>query len=152
MRLQQQPSVTEGARVTLWWPGRLGIEGAVGYAPSALWSSLYGLTYPAHVLTASAKARLRVTPPAARAALQVAAGVGLVGHGGYAYLPWYDGPSTFFGGIASAGAVIKLVRWVGVRFDAEDFVYSAHLGRGTRSGGANGVCDVYVGSPTLSAT
>jgi hypothetical protein len=98
-------------------------------------------------LTVSAKARLRVTPPAARAALYVAGGVGLADHGGYAYPPWYEGPRTFFGGIASVGAVLKLARWVGLRFDAEDFVYSAHLGRCQRFGSnQSGVCDVYAPS------
>ena len=150
VRLQEQTSLTKGARVSLWGPGRLGIEGAVGYAPSGIWSSLTGLTYPAHVVTGSVKARLRVTPPAARAALQVAGGVGVVGHQGYAYPPWYTGPFSFVGGIVNASAVIKLVRWVGVRFDAEDFVHAAHLGPCTRSIG--GVCQVYNNSvpPTSS--
>jgi len=139
--VRHQSSVTEGARVTLWGPGRVGIEGTVGYAPSPVWSS-YGRTYGAHVWTGSVKARLRVTPPAARAALQVAGGIGIVGHQGYAYTPWYPGPWTFVGGIANVSGVIRLVRWVGVRFDAEDFVYSAHLDRCTRTGGnQTGVCD-----------
>src|SRR5437764_4202200 len=56
--LKQQRSVTLGMRVTKWWPGRLGVEGTVGYAPSPLWSSQYGFTFPAHVLTVSAKAFL----------------------------------------------------------------------------------------------
>src|SRR2546429_5001261 len=78
--LKQQRNVTLGMRVTKWWPGRLGVEGTVGYAPSPLWSSQYGFTFPAHVLTVSAKAFLRVTSPAAWAALHVGGGVGLLGH------------------------------------------------------------------------
>ena len=31
--------VTWGVRVTKWWPGHLGMEASLGYAPSALWSS-----------------------------------------------------------------------------------------------------------------
>ncbi len=155
--LKQQRSVTLGMRMTKWWPGRLGVEIAAGYAPSPLWSSQYGFTFPARVFTLSAKALLRVTPPAARAALHVGGGVGLVSHGGEAYRPWYVGPRSFLGGIANAGTVIKLARWVAVRFDAEDFVYSAHIGPCTRfEGSIDGVCDLWIatshtGGPTGSA-
>jgi hypothetical protein len=145
--VKQQGSVTLGMRVTLWGPGRLGIEGTVGSAPSSLWSSYPyrgGPVYSADVLTVSAKALLRLTPPAARAALRVGAGVGLVGHGGDAYPQWYTGPRTFLSGIASIGGVITVAPWVGLRFDAEDFVYAAHLGPCTRTGpGSGSVCDVY---------
>jgi len=146
--VKQQTSVIKGARVTLWLSGPLGIEGTIGYAPSSLFSNFlyfYGPVYPAHVLTASAKAVLRLTPQGARATLHVAGGVSLVDHGGDAYPPTdYSGPTTFYGGIASVGGVIKLARWVGLRFDAEDFVYAAHLGPCTRSGpGRGSVCDVY---------
>ncbi len=150
--VKHQTALIKGWRVTLWGPGRLGIEGAVGSAPSDLWTSLAGITYPAFVRTNSVKARLRVTPAAGRTALQVGGGVGWVHHRGYAYLPWYVGPWTFVGGIANVGAVIRLVRWVGVRFDVEDFVYSAYLGACTRSGGANGVCDVDAGSTPTAST
>src|SRR5713226_7443386 len=105
--LKQQASVTEGARLTLWWPGRLGIEATVGAAPSALWSSLN--------------------------ALRVGGGVGRVGHSGNAYPTWYVGPTTFVGGIANVGASLKLTPWLIVRFDAEDFVYAAHVGDCTRT-------------------
>ena len=148
--LKQQRSVTLGMRVTKWWPGRLGVEGTVGYAPSPLWSSQYGFTFPAHVLTVSGKAFLRVTSPAAWAALHVGGGVGLVGHGGDAYRPWYVGPKTFVGGVANARAVMKLARWVALQLDAEDFVYSARIGRCTRTkGGNDGVCDLW--NATLAA-
>src|SRR5260370_21724372 len=96
--LKQQASVTEGARLTLWGPGRLGIEATVGSAPSALSSSLFGLNYPAAVQTASAKVLLQVTPPAARAELRVGGGVGRVGHSGNAYPTWHVAPTTFLGG------------------------------------------------------
>jgi hypothetical protein len=140
--LKQQASVTEGARLTLWWPGRLGIEATVGAAPSALWSSHSGLNYPAAVQTASAKVLLQVTPTTARAALRVGGGVGRVGHSGMAYPTWYVGPTTFLGGIANIGASIKLTPWLVGRFDAEDFVYAAHVGRCTRTTSAD-VCDIW---------
>ncbi len=147
--LKQQASVTEGARLTLWWPGRLGIEATVGSAPSALWSSLNGLNYPAAVQTASAKVLLQMTPPAARAALRVGGGVGRVGHSGNAY-SFYVGPTTFVGGIANVGASLKLTPWLIVRFDAEDFVYAAHVGRCTRT--TSGVCDIWFTAPTATPT
>jgi hypothetical protein len=95
------------------------------------------------VQTESVKARLRVTPPPARAAVQVAVRVGFVDSRGYAYPASYDGPWTFVGTIGNVGAVIRLIRWVG---DAEDFVYAAHLGRCERTGGnPPGVCVLSVG-------
>jgi hypothetical protein len=146
--VKQQSSVTLGMRVTKWWPGRVGVEATIGSAPSSLVSNFVyfgGPVYSADVLTVSAKALLRLTPATARATLHVGGGVSLVAHGGDAYPPTdYSGPTTFFGGIASVGGVIKLARWVGLRFDAEDFVYAAHLGPCTRTGpGRGSVCDVY---------
>lgn len=144
VRLRQQQSVTLGVRVTKWWRGRAGFEGAVGYAASQLWDSngVYRITLPASVVSVSAKALLRVTPPTARATILVGGGVGLVSHGGdLAYPQWYVGPRTFFGGVANADATLRLARWVAVRFDVEDFVYSAHVGPCTRSQGGS-VCDV----------
>lgn len=145
--VKQQSSVSLGIRVTKWWQGRLGIEGTIGSAPSSLVSNFAyfgGPVYSAQVLTVSVKALVRLTPPAARATLHVGGGVSLVDHSGAAYPTWYTGPRTFFGGIASAGAVINLARWVALRFDAEDFVYAAHLGPCTRTGpGVGSVCDVY---------
>jgi len=149
--LKQQASVTEGARLTLWWPGRLGIEATVGAARSALWSSLTGLNYPAAVQTASAQVLLQVTPLAARAALRVGGGVGRVGHSGMAYPTWYVGPTTFVGGIANVGASVNLTPWLLVRFDAEDFVYAAHVGRCTRTTSGD-VCDLLSTSLTPSRT
>jgi len=147
--VKQLNSAVRGIRLTYWGPGRLGFEATVGYAPSSLWSSLAytAQVYDAHVLTMSLKALLRVTPPQARAGLYVGGGVGLVGHGGDAWnsdASYVNGPKTFASVIANAGAVLKPVRWLRVRFDAEDFVYFAHLGPCTRSGpGSGGVCDVF---------
>jgi hypothetical protein len=136
-----------GIRVTRWGSGRLGVEASVGYAPSSLWSSSASTVYRAHVLTVSAKALMRVPLPAVRAVLHVGGGLGAVGHGSAfdgAYPNWYSGPRTFLGLIANLGGVINLVGPVGVRFDAEDFVFPTHLGPCTRSGPASGsVCDVF---------
>ena len=152
--VKHKGSVALGMRVTISRPGRrLGFEGTIGYAPSALWSSLQvccppsGVprTYSAHVITLSAKALLRVSPPDARVGLHVGGGVGLVGHGGDAYdnARSYHA-ATFLGGIANVGASIPLAQRMRVRFDAEDFAYFAHLGPCTRTGpGVGGVCDVF---------
>jgi hypothetical protein len=146
--VKQLKSTALGLRVTKWGPGRLGLEVSVGYAPSALWtSSNYSGTpvYPAHVLTVSAKALVRMPLPGLRGGLHVGTGLGAVGHGGWiAYPGWYSGPRTFLGVIANLGGVIKLAAPVGVRFDVEDFMYSARLGPCTRTGpGYGSVCDVY---------
>jgi hypothetical protein len=107
------------------------------------------------VQTASAKVLLQVTPPAARAALRVGGGVGRVGHSGNAYPTWYVGPTTFVGGIANVGVNIKLTPWLVVRFDAEDFVYAAHVGPCTRTTTSD-VCDIWFTAlftnPPITAT
>jgi outer membrane protein with beta-barrel domain len=131
--VKHQSSVALGLRVTRWWPSRWGFEVTFGYAPSSLASNdtSNGVpVYTAHVLTVSAQALRRLTPAGARARLDVGAGVSLVGHGGGSAYPTedYAGPRTFLGGIASLGGHIKLNSWLGLRFDAEDYVYSAHLG------------------------
>jgi hypothetical protein len=144
---KQLNSVTWGLRVTTWGPGRLGFEASVGYAPSALEiNPAYRVPeYGAHVWTASLKALLRVLLPVARGQIHVSGGVGRVALGGDAYDPGdYTGPTTFYGGIANVGGVIKVAGPVGLRFDGEDFVYAAHLGPCRRTGpGFGSVCDVY---------
>ena len=131
-----------GLRVTVL--GRWGVEGTIGYTRSSLVSSYEG-AFPAHVWTVSATVLHRLTPRDARVTRYVGGGLSLIGHGGDAYPPSdYRGPKTFVGGIASAGEVIKLARWMEVRFDAEDVVYLAHLGPCTRTGpGSGSVCDVF---------
>ena len=141
--VKQQRSIALGIRVTHWWPGHLGIEGTLGYAPSRL-NSTEPATENAHVLTVSARGLLRITSPRSRVGLHVGAGLGLVNHGGFAYPDWYAGPTTFLSAIAKLGASIKLTRWVAVRLDAEDFVYPAHVGRCFRTGAGGGVaCDIW---------
>jgi hypothetical protein len=158
--VKHKGSVTLGLRVTKWWPSRWGVEATFGYAPSSLLSSFSSRSggpsaYDAHVLTASAQVRRRLTPPSERAQLQVGGGVSLVGHGGgsaYPAAPSYFGPRTFLGGIASLGGGIRMNSWLGLRFDAEDYVYGAHLGACGISEGGFGVCDVYGGFITQKST
>ena len=156
--VKHQSSVALGLRVTKWWPSRWGFEASFGYAPSSLMSTYAkdngSPAYAAHVLTVSAQALLRLTPPAARAKLHLGAGVSLVGHGGgfaYPASPDYTGPRIFLGGIASLGGEIDLNSWLGLRIDVEDHMYSAHLGPCGISELGFGVCDVY-GGHTLEST
>lgn len=150
--VRYESSLTLGLRVTKWWPGRLGFEGRVGHAPSSSLRISGGASitpqpifYSSDVWTMSAEALVRLTAQTARAAFRLGGGVGLVGHGGGAYDPTdYIGPTTFVGGIAGVGAAIKVGRWMSLRLDAEDFMYSAHLGPCRRSGAAGpGVCTVF---------
>lgn len=157
--VKQHRSIALGIRVTHWWPGRLGIEGTLGYAPSRLdglctesppceppSNPISGIrsNETAHVITVSADGLLRVTSPRSRVGLHVGAGLGLVTHGGFAYPDWYAGPTTFVSAIAKLGASIKLTRRVAARLDAEDFVFPAHVGRCFRTGAGGGVvCDIW---------
>ena len=142
--LKHRPSIALGLRVTHWWPGHLGIEGTLGYAPSPLKGTQDPSPVTAHVLTASVQGLLRVTSAVARVGLYMGGGVGLVAHGGFAYPTWYAGPTTFFGGIANLGASSRLTKRVAVRFDAADFIYSVYVGRCTRTGApGGGACDIW---------
>ena len=149
---KHQNSVTLGLRVAKWWPSRWGVEITLGYAPSSLLSSYSARSggpsaYAAHVVTASAQVRFRLTPTSERALLQVGGGVSLVGHGGGSAYPAgdYFGPRTFLGGVVSLAESIRMNSWLALRFDAEDYVYVSHLGACGLSEGGFGVCDVYSG-------
>jgi hypothetical protein len=142
--LKQQPSIALGVRVAHWWPGHWGIEGTLGYAPSPLKGTQDPSPVSAHIFAASAQGRLRVTSAVARVGLYMGGGVGLVNHGGFAYPSWYAGPTTYLGGIVNVGASIRLTKRLNVRFNAEDFIYSAYVGRCTRTGApGGGACDIW---------
>ena len=142
--LQHRPSIVLGLRATHWWPGRLGIEGTLGYTPSPLKGTQDPSPVSANIFAASAQGLLRVTSAPARVGLYTGAGVGLANHGGFAYPSWYDGPTTFFGGVVNVGAAIRLTGRLTLRFNAEDFIYSAHVGGCTRTGApGGGACDIW---------
>jgi hypothetical protein len=122
-----------GGRVTLWWPSRVGVEGTFGYSPSGVTLAASGFgskDTSAHVITASAKILVRVSPPGAPTSFHVGGGLGLVGHGGDAY-----GTSgmTRFGGILGAGVAFKAGSLLALRLDAEDHLYNAHFSSGGTS-------------------
>ena len=96
----------------------------------------------------SAKLLLRVPVAWVSGGLHVGAGLGAVDHESAfdgAYPPSdYNGPKRFLGAIWNLGGVIKHLGPVGLRLDAEDFMYVARLGPCTRSGaGSASVCDVF---------
>jgi hypothetical protein len=129
--LKQQSGITLGSRLDVWLIDHVGMEGTLSYAPSSLAKesgNFFPGLYPtgAHVITGSARAIARTSPPgAAFAALQVSGGMGFVSLGG----PAYGGTSgtTFFSTVVSAAAMFRVSRSFALRLEAEDYLYRANL-------------------------
>ena len=135
LSLKQKAGVTLGGRLTLWWSSRLGAEATLGYSPSDLSAVAIQLADgSAHVITASARALMRISPSGGGSPwLRLGGGVGFVSRGGGAYMEVFTplrsvcGTSRF-AGVVSAGAGFTLGRgWLALRLDAENYMYPAGL-------------------------
>ncbi len=148
--LKQKRQVALGGRLTVWWTSHRGAEVTLGYSPSGV--STVGaqpVDSSAHVITASARALLRISPTGGSPWLQLGGGVGFVSRGGGAYSEWGTsrtsvcGTSTF-AGVVSAGAGFTFGRGgLALRLDAEDYLYSAGLyvnGESPGCGGTQSQC------------
>ena len=119
----QRTTVALGGHVTAWLASRLGVEGAVGYAPSGV--NIGGVN-DGHVMTRSAKlVAVPLTFLGGLSTFHVSGGVGFIDHGGAAY--------EAVGGAASAaptvgaGITVKVGgSWL-LRIDAEDAWFRPHL-------------------------
>jgi len=133
LSLKQKAAVTLGGRLTLWWSSRLGAEAMLGYSPSNLSATILLRDGSAHVITASARALMRIGPTGRSPWLRLGGGLGFVSRGGNAYsevattLRSVCGTSRFTG-VVSAGAGFTLGRGrLALRLDAENYMYPAGL-------------------------
>lgn len=131
--LRQATSVSLGSRLTVWLPGRVGIEFTVNYAPSDVkgigaYSGAFAGPTAAHVMAGSAKALVRQGSPDATPAFHVGGGVGIVDYGGpaYSFGDLQSGHASF-SGIVTGGATFGLSSSLAMRLDAEDYVFIAHF-------------------------
>jgi len=129
--LKQNPSVTLGGRLTVWWASRLGLEGTFAYSPSGV--SVGGFTQPvadssAHVTTVSVRMVVRMSPTGGSPWFRQGGGIGGVFLGGGAYES--VGGLGRFAGVVSAGTAFKLGRGasaLSLRLDAEEYLSAARL-------------------------
>lgn len=137
----QQTTFALGARVTVWLPSGLSIESTFGYAPSSVNSAAtYDCCNAAHVFIASNRVLVAVVV-SEPVLLRLGGGLGLVAHGGRAYI--HTAGATSLAGVMGGGLAIKLYESrLTLRFDAEDYVFKPHLSPepGCDRSGYTGVC------------
>jgi len=142
---KQQASPTLGARVTVWFLRRAGIEGTVNYTPSNLTGPMPVSPGSAYVVARSAKLLVRLNGPDANTVFHLGAGPARVRYGGPAYCGCNDvylqaSGSTFDGWVAVAGALFNPSRLISLRLDVEDYEFRAYFA--CRNGGHSpGVCN-----------
>lgn len=138
----QQPTFALGARFTVWLRSGVGLEGTLGYAPSHVNSGVtYDCCNAAHVIMASTRVVAPIGETNGSVSLRLGGGLGLVAHGGRAYI--HVGGATSVAGTASAGIAIKLPSSrLRLRLDVEDYVFKPSLSArpGCDTGGYTGVC------------
>lgn len=145
----QHSTVSVGARVTRWLPSHVGVELTFGYSPSSVNpGATYDCCNAAHLFTGSVRAFAPVLVHGGRVMFRMGGGVGLVAHGGRAYANTTG--ATSIAGVGSAGVAFKLFpSSLTLRFDAEDYLFSPHLGAGPGCdrGGYTGICGQLLRAP-----
>jgi len=115
-----------GARVTVWLNESFGVEGGFAYAITDAEAEEAGVTLEedANVMLGTLKGLYQFAPsPTAPFMLHVGAGAALIMHGGDAYED-LEG-TTDIGGTVIFGGTYDVSDMVAIRFDAQDFMYSA---------------------------
>jgi hypothetical protein len=135
LSLKQNAGVALGGRLTAWGTSRFGVEVTLGYSRS----DLSAVTIPflvdnsAHVITASVRALMRISPVGRSPWLRLGGGLGFVSRGGGAYSEWGTTRPSVCGtsrlaGVVSASAGFALGRGrLALRLNAENYMYPAGL-------------------------
>lgn len=127
-----------GSRLTLWLPGKFGLEGSFAYAMTDVKAELSGsapdlgetFSEPdddsGNLWLASLKGLYRLAAGAGAPVLfHLGAGVALLGRGGDAFKD-VDG-TTDIAGVLNLGVTFDAGGRLAIRVDAEDYLYSARL-------------------------
>ncbi len=124
----QKEALALGGRVTVWLPGPLGFEGNFVYALSDVEQSIGGAAedVDANVWALDGRVVLKFGVPLAPISFHVNGGIALIDHGGDAYDIVTDGDSSV-GGVVGAGLRVKLPGLLGIRLDAQSYLYSAEI-------------------------
>ncbi len=124
----QKEALAFGGRITVWLPGPLGVEGNFVYALSDVEETVDGAAedVDANAWAVDGRLILKFGVPLAPISFHVNGGVALIDHGGDAYEGVTDGDSSI-GGVVGAGLRVKLPGLLGIRLDAQSYLYSAEL-------------------------
>ncbi len=118
-----------GARVTVWLNESFGVEGGFAYSITDAEADIAGTTFEedANVMLATLMGLYQFAPsPTAPFMLHVGAGPALIIHGGDAYED-VEG-TTDIGGSIIFGGTYDVSDMLAIRFNAQDFMYSAKFG------------------------
>jgi hypothetical protein len=126
---QHRPNVNVGTRLTWWLSSRFGLEGALSFSPSDIGAGS-GDEQPSRIpreatlLTATGRALVQLGLNDGTR-LHLAAGLGVLSHGGPAFAT-AEGTSGLTG-VLGAGLDVKLAPHISIRFDLEDYLSSSDL-------------------------
>lgn len=124
----QKEALAVGGRITVWLPGPLGIEGNFVYALSDVEQTVDGAggDVDANAWAIDGRLIFKFGVPLAPISFHVNGGIALIDHGGDAYEDVTDGDSSI-GGVVGTGLRVKLPGLLGIRLDAQSYLYSAEL-------------------------
>lgn len=124
----QKSALAFGGRLTVWLPGPLGVEGNFVYALSDVEQTFDGAAedVDANAWALDGRLILQFGVPLAPISFHVNGGVALIDHGGDAYESVTDGDSSI-GGVVGAGLRVKLPGLLGIRLDAQSYIYSSEI-------------------------
>jgi hypothetical protein len=125
--IKRDNSFVGGARLTLWGKSPLGLEISGGYAPARveIAGATINATRDSKVAVASLRLMLGVSPAVTGVGFYVGAGPAIIRQGHDVLDPGQS--TTDIGGNVGAGLRLPLGGGVGVRFDAEDYLYGGNF-------------------------
>ncbi len=117
-----------GGRITVWLPGPLGVEGNFVYALSDVEQTVDGAggDIDANAFALDARVIFKFGVPLAPVSFHVNGGIALIDRGGDAYEDVTDGDSSI-GGVVGTGLRVKLPGLLGIRLDAQSYLYSSEI-------------------------
>ncbi len=125
--IKRNNSFVGGARLTLWGKSPLGLELSGGYSPARI--KVAGATIngerKSNVVLASLRLMIGLSPAASGLGLYVGAGPALIRRGSDVLNSSQS--KTDFGGNIGAGLRLPIGHSIGVRFDAEDYLYDGNF-------------------------
>jgi hypothetical protein len=125
---------TLGLRGERWLSARIGIDAGVAWSRNRSWQGSTSIFPPpsfiTHLVFTSATLRLRLTRPAAPLGLMVGVGPSVIFHGGTGTSQLQR--QTDLGGVLMAGVQIRVSPRLGVRLDAQEYLFSSRFAESYR--------------------
>lgn len=125
--IKRNNSFIGGGRLTFWGRGLFGAEFVAGYAPARI--KVAGATINANrnskVVVAALKLMVGVSPAVSGLGFYVGAGPAFIRRG--EDVLHSNTSQTDFGAVVGAGIRLPLGQAIGVRFDAEDYMYGGNF-------------------------